>query len=72
MSVSAGNVNSSSEEEIPAVEEKMVLDARASAGAAALQAPAFFFGRNGESSEDNTAGSSTAPSETTAEVGKRR
>eukprot|EP00531_Pseudo-nitzschia_arenysensis_P018691 CAMPEP_0116132670 /NCGR_PEP_ID=MMETSP0329-20121206/9679_1 /TAXON_ID=697910 /ORGANISM="Pseudo-nitzschia arenysensis, Strain B593" /LENGTH=332 /DNA_ID=CAMNT_0003627215 /DNA_START=131 /DNA_END=1129 /DNA_ORIENTATION=+ len=72
LSLSAGNVKASSEEEISMVEEKMVADAQAPIGVAALRAPAFFFGSNGDSSEGSAAGSLAAPSKATEEVGKRR
>ena len=67
LSLSAGNVKSSvgGEEEV-VIEEKMVQDAGVSntAGVAALRAPAFFFGSNNESAEDDIAGSLASPAKT--------
>lgn len=75
LSLSAGNVNTSSVEEeenaivVGSVEEKMVSEVGLTQGAIGLPNSSFFYGSgvkvDDESSEDNTAGSSTAQEKST-------
>ena len=83
LSLSAGNVNTSSAEEeensivIGSVEEKMVSEVGVTQGAIGLPSTSFFYGSDvksdGESSEDNSVGSSMAPEKSTEnKVGETR